>query len=170
MDLNDNHTCSNKNSTLSEDLQCHHFIKQYLQSQSDVEFSTIQDLYDRVIHFALVQHSSDYTITHWPGRESLLIFIKRLRQKMRPPYKDITLETKAEFEFPESIKTFETENIFTCLEDNKICLFYWNKSIRYLADGNNERISIDGTGWSYIGPIWCQVLVICATIKMKNNH
>ena len=76
------HSCVNEDSPVSKDVECVDFIKNDLNSQSDIEMMTVIDIYDRVINFALVTHNSDDIIKHWPGRHSVLLFIKRLRQEI----------------------------------------------------------------------------------------
>ena len=77
--------------------------------------TTVIDIYDRVILFALVTHNSDYIIKHWPGRDSVLLFIERLRQEMRPPYLEINVLNKEDYKFHEQISQFGNKKFWKYL-------------------------------------------------------
>ena len=111
LNMDKEHSCVNKDSSVSKDVECFDFIKNYLNSQSDIEMITVIDIYDRVILFALVTHNSDYIIKHWPGRDSVLLFITRLCQEMPPPYLEINVFNKEDYKFHEQISQFENKKI-----------------------------------------------------------
>ena len=111
LNMDKEHLCVNKDSSVSKDVECFDFIRNYLNSQSDIEMTTVIDIYDRVIHFALVTHNSDNIIKHRPGRDSVLLFIERLRQEMRPPYLEINVLNKEDYKFHEQISQFENKKI-----------------------------------------------------------
>ena len=56
------------------------------------------------------------------------------------------------------------------LENNDCLILYFEKSIKFLGEGKNVRISIDGTLWHYMQPTWCKLLVVECTVRMENAH
>ena len=162
------HAC--KNSPISENVECFDFVKKFIRNLSDLEHVTVLQIYERCMYYALSEYDSNYIIQFWPDRARLLLFIRRFRQQIRPPFADINLANKHEYEIDQKISQFEGQNIMESLENNDFLILYFEKSIKFLGEGKNVCISIDGTLWNYMQPTWCQLLVVACTVRMENGN